>query len=84
VTVMGTQEGVAWARQVIARGRPNESLPLAEKAEAFEDLAAAYQVLAAVAAGEGDMDAYIARSELAQHADELARQYRGRDGMQRW
>jgi hypothetical protein len=84
VTAMGTQEGATWARQVIARGRPDDSLPLAEKAEAYEDMAAAYQVLAAVAAGEGDMDAYIVRSELAEQADELARECRGRDGMQRW
>jgi hypothetical protein len=74
---------VEWAWQVVARGWPGKDMPRADKVEAYEDLAAAYAVLADQAAKDGDADAHIARSELSARADELAHEYRGPEE-QRW
>ena len=75
--------GLAWAQKVVARGWPRKDAPLAEKWEALEELAAAYQVLAQTAAENGDMDRYTSCSEVAEHADRLARECRGPED-QRW
>lgn len=80
---MDVNEGVAWARRVIVRGWPRKEIPIAERAEAYEDLAAAYQVLAAQATQDGDMDRYLSCSELAEHADRLGRECRGPEEL-RW
>lgn len=73
----GENYGLAWARRVAALGWPRKDAPLAERREVYEELAAAYQVLAEVAVGFGDMDRYESCSELAEHANRLARECRG-------
>lgn len=79
---MSANEGVAWARKVVAKGWPRKDTPIVDKVEAYEDLAAAYHVLAAQASDDNDMDRYLSCSELAEHADRLARESQGSD--QRW
>ena len=69
-------EGMAWARRAVDRGWPRKDSSVSERIEAYEDLAAAYQTLAADAAEHGYEDSALAFRDLAEHAQRFARELR--------
>jgi len=73
---MTGNEGVAWARRVVDRGWPRKDAPISERIEAYEDLAAAYETLAADAAEHGHQGSALAFRDLAEHAQRFAQRLR--------
>jgi hypothetical protein len=69
--------GLQWALRVISREPAKPStIPVDQRAEAFADLAAAYEVLADQAGADGEVDREIGRRELSEHYEWLAEQWR--------
>ena len=64
--------GVSWAHGVVDQGWPGQGLSLAAKRKAYEDLEAAYYILAEDAAEYGHMDRHKEYNDLADQAYQFA------------